>query len=524
MSQHLSVNEKIKNYYTVSQLTGIVKFKLNTPELKNVWILGEITDLKGFAKGRHAYFSLKDENSLLNCVFFAGNNRFYGGELKNGMKVFAYGSIDVYAPRGSYQLIIRQIIPAGEGDFALKIKALEEKFKKEGIFDAENKKPVPHLPETIGLITSKDGAAIKDFLKMAKEVPYLKIIVYPALVQGEDAPESIIKGIESLNKIEEIEVIVLTRGGGSEEDLRCFFDEKLVYAVFNSKKPVISAVGHERDVVFTDRAADMRKATPTDAGKFFAENYKKTVQKFEKLGYALARRMALWVERNPEKEKLKRLSQSLKYAAESVLITKMQQIDRVAERLNSGINGYLKEKEAKLSELSVRFHPSWLENEFKSKEEKLLILKRNLYLKGNVLLERFCDKTKNLSKELKSNIRALLVQKKHKFEKLASNLSLGTVKNLISSKESKLIFLKTALDGEAKNKVNQKENRLAILSSKLENLSPLAVLNRGYSIVFDNDGKVVKSVKTMERGDRISVVLKDGKANCLIEEIKPDER
>ncbi len=517
----MSNTEVIKNYLTISQLTAIVKQKLYTPELNEIWVLGEISDLKSYKRGEHAYFSLKDNYSLLSCVFFRGDNRFFDGKLENGMKVFAFGSIDVYAPRGRYQLIVRRVIPYGEGEFALKIKALEEKLKKEGLFD--RKRPVPDLPETIGLITSDKGAAIKDFLKMAKEVPYLKIILYPALVQGDEAPQSIIEGIEQLNLIDEVEVIVITRGGGSEEDLRCFYDEGLVRAIYNSKKPVISAIGHERDVVFTDRVADLRKATPTDAGKFFAEAYRKRLELFNKFCSILEKRMAFFVEKPPYQEKLNSLTSSLKFYMQSLIDSRYQQLDYLKEKLNSQINQSLVFREHRVKSLSIKIHPKTLIANFNSLISRLNHL--NLSLKRGIekRVEAYENRVKNAGSKLAFRINERYRDAYQRYASLSSRLDATLVLSRIDKKGQSLSFLKNQMVKEMENYINNRESLISVSGEKLNHLSPLNILSRGYAIVSDSKGSIVKSVSSIEEGSEIRVKLRDGSLNCNVKEIEQRE-
>ncbi|BBB32450.1 exodeoxyribonuclease VII large subunit [Thermotomaculum hydrothermale] len=517
-----NVSKRIKKYFTVSNLTKIIKQRLTTPDLQQIWVLGEITDLKYFTRGKHAYFSLKDENAVISCAFFAGNNRFYSGNLENGMKVFAFGDIDVYAPRGNYQLIVRQIVPAGEGEFALKIKALEEKFKKEGLFD--RKRPVPELPETIGLITSKDGAAIKDFLKMAKEVPYLKIILYPSLVQGEDAPATIIEGIKRLNKIDEVEAIVITRGGGSEEDLRCFYDENLVRAIFNSKKPVISAIGHERDVVFTDRVADLRKATPTDAGKFFAESYKKTFQNFKKLTVLLERKMRMWVERNPDEEKIRAFVLRLKSLSESVINSRQQHIDYLNEKLLREIEQVLNDTEQMVKTLSIKIHPRTLLSNFETRVERLFNLEFSLENRLEKIIERKHAKLTENKNKLKVNINENFRLTENRVKALRHRLNPFVFIKDTEKKKEKVEYLKKSLYSNSLAKLKDKEGLIKMFSEKLNDLSPLNVVSRGYAIVKDKEGNILKSANKVNKGDFIEVNLKDGSLDCTVNEINIKER
>ncbi len=513
-----SVKKRVGNYLTVSDLTGIIKKRLLIPELQRIWVLGEITDLKSFTPGKHAYFSLKDQGSLINCAFFAGNNRFFKGKLENGMKVLVFGSIDVYPPRGNYTFIVRQIIPAGEGDFAIKLKKLEEKLKKEGLFD--RKRPFPVLPETIGVITSKDGAAIKDFLKMAKDVPYLKIIIFHSLVQGEEAPASIIEGIEKLNKIDEVEVIVITRGGGSEEDLMCFYDESLVRAIYNSKKPVISAVGHERDVVFTDRVADLRLATPTDAGKFFAENYKKTFQNFKKLSYSLETSLKRWLAKNPEIVKLHSLSSRLLYLEDSLLNQKLMTIAQLKNDIVLSIDSNLKEKKTGLNSLYLKLHPDFLFSDYHSKKQKVNSIEHSLRRAIETTInEKKADLFK-LTISLKQNGIKSAEHKIMWYKVVSAGFNAGLITNKLEREKGTFLNLLKIFKEKLTGSIREKEKEIKGISQRLNVLSPLNTVSRGYAIVKDSGGNIVTGVKCLSKGENIEVFMKDGELTCNITDIK----
>ncbi|MCC5814634.1 MAG: exodeoxyribonuclease VII large subunit [Leptospira sp.] len=251
------VNKKIARLLTAS------------PDLKNVWVKGEISNFN-IAPSGHFYFSLKDSASNIRCTFFAGRAQAYSGSpLKDGMEILAMGNINVYEPRGEYSLNVSKVEEVGSGDIFLQVEKLKRELASKGIFDPNHKKPLPKLPKTLGVATSPTGAAIEDIIRIATtNYPNINILVAPCLVQGKDAPDSIASAIKSLNDPQwNVDVIIAGRGGGSYEDLMAFNTEKVVMAYYNSRVPIISAVGHEIDKVLTDYAADMHAPTPTAAAK-----------------------------------------------------------------------------------------------------------------------------------------------------------------------------------------------------------------------------------------------------------------
>lgn len=239
------------------------------PDLKSIWIRGEISNFN-IAPSGHFYFSLKDSKSSLRCTFFAGRAQSYrGSPLKDGMEILALGNINVYEPRGEYSLNISNVEEVGKGDIFLQVEKLKRDLSARGIFDPDHKKPLPNLPKTLGIATSPTGAAIEDIIRIATtNYPNIDILVAPCLVQGNDAPASIVNAIQILNDPKwNVDVIIAGRGGGSYEDLMAFNTESVVMAYYNSRVPIISAVGHEIDKVLTDYAADMHAPTPTAAAK-----------------------------------------------------------------------------------------------------------------------------------------------------------------------------------------------------------------------------------------------------------------
>ena len=234
----------------------------------NLWVSGEISNLTQPQSG-HIYLTLGDENAQLKAVIWRSTAQRIGFDLQNGMQVICRGEIDIYPPRGVYQLIIQKIEPKGLGSQQLALKKLHAKLAAEGLFDAERKRAIPVVPRRIGVVTSPTGAAIRDFLQVVnRRWPNLDILIIPARVQGQGAAKEIAEGVSlAANLADRPDVLVVTRGGGSAEDLWSFNDEELVRTIANCPLPVISAVGHEIDVTLSDLVADVRALTPSEAGE-----------------------------------------------------------------------------------------------------------------------------------------------------------------------------------------------------------------------------------------------------------------
>lgn len=253
---------------TVSQLNMYVKSVLTSdPNLKGVTVRGEISNYTRNARSGHAYFTLKDSSAAVKCVMFSSACSKVKFDVSDGLEVFVTGSVALYERDGAYQLYAEKMTPVGIGAAYLAFLQLKEKLEKTGLFAPEYKKPLPLFPRTIGLITSKTGAAVKDFLSISKaRFPSAEIIVYPATVQGDGCRDSVIGGIGYFEH-RGVDVICIARGGGSYEDLACFNDEALAYAIFQAKTPVVSAIGHEIDFTVPDFVADVRAATPSNAAE-----------------------------------------------------------------------------------------------------------------------------------------------------------------------------------------------------------------------------------------------------------------
>ena len=259
--------------FSVSQLNEYIKMLLEgNPNLKDVWVQGEISGAKLYSSG-HLYFSLKDSDSVISAVMFKNSMMRMEFEPENGMKVVAHGRVSAYPPRGQYQFIVDRMIPDGAGALAVAFEQLKARLGAEGLFDPARKRPLPAHPRRIGVVTSPSGAAVHDIIRVAKKrCPSTEILIFPSLVQGAEAPAYLRGGIQYFNAVKDdpeqgVDLIIIGRGGGSAEDLWGFNDERLATAVAASEIPVVSAVGHEVDFTICDFVADLRAATPSAAAE-----------------------------------------------------------------------------------------------------------------------------------------------------------------------------------------------------------------------------------------------------------------
>lgn len=269
--------------WSVSDVNGAMK-ELVENSFSPFWLRGEVSDLKIYDSG-HVFFQLKDERSQIGAVYFGGAGAVRDLRLKNGDRIETYGRLDVHIVRGLYRFYIRTIRPAGLGEMQRRFEELKGKLKREGLFDEARKRPIPALPRAVGVITSPTGAAIRDFLKIVDQrFSDLSIMIYPAQVQGASSAAQLASGVSFFNRVGGVDVLVITRGGGSAEDLWSFNDEALARAVASSRIPVISAVGHEIDFTICDFVADARAATPTAAAEMVIGRREEMVETLSRLG------------------------------------------------------------------------------------------------------------------------------------------------------------------------------------------------------------------------------------------------
>lgn len=348
------------NYLTVTALTKYIKRKFDTDShLKDIWLKGEISNFKHHSRG-HMYLTIKDDNTRVQAVMFAGNNRMLKFTPENGMNVLIKGEIGVFEPYGQYQLYIKQMEPDGIGSLYLAFEQLKEKLHKQGFFNKSHKKELPKFPQSIGVITSPTGAAVRDIVTTIKRrYPIVKTTVIPVLVQGPNAVHSIYNAINSANQQGNFDVLIVGRGGGSIEDLWSFNEEKVANAIFQSTIPVISAVGHETDITISDYVADLRAPTPTGAAEIAVPSQLELTDRINGIQRSLTRMMNENV--LSSKQHLNRMKQSYAFRYPEHLITqKEQELDKHVERLEKTFNSEWKRKKDALININTRFdaqHP-----------------------------------------------------------------------------------------------------------------------------------------------------------------------
>lgn len=251
---------------SVTELTRNIRYLLEE-NFPAVWVEGEVSGYK-LATSGHIYFDLKDESSKIKCAFFRSSNQSLRFQLQDGLKIIAFGKVSVYEPRGDYQLYVELVEPKGIGALQLAFEEMKARLLKEGLFDSAHKKPIPYLPGRIGIVTSPTGAVIRDILHILdRRFSKVHILIYPVQVQGTSAKEEIARAIEDFNRLKNVDVLILARGGGSLEDLWAFNEERVARAIYASQIPVISAIGHEVDYTIADFVADLRAPTPSAAAE-----------------------------------------------------------------------------------------------------------------------------------------------------------------------------------------------------------------------------------------------------------------
>ncbi len=458
--------------FSVSEINSIIRANLEFTFF-DVSVKGEISNFLEYSSG-HLYFDIKDEGGKLKCVMFKSYASKLKMKFKDGEQIIARGMVSVYEKRGDLQLIVKEIKKYGVGELQIKFEELKKKLQKEGLFDQKYKKKLPFLPKRIGVVTSPHGAAIIDILRIIKRrYAGLYILIYPAKVQGEGAAESIAEGIRELNKVGDLDAIIIGRGGGSIEDLWAFNEEIVARAIFESKIPIISAVGHEIDFTISDFVADLRASTPSAAAELVVERRDVLEDRIASLTNSITNFMKYKME--TYKNNLNRLIKHKVFSSFQIGVQRKQfEIDELFNRLNSLFLKHIKNKKERLWRLSTKIsnlHP----------------LKRIEERRGAVELYK---------KRISADILKKIEEYKHMLDKDSRELF-----NLI------------------KRTLDEKMFKWKNLNDKLNSLSHKKVLERGYSIVL-KENKIIRSSNETEIGDKINIILYRGK---LISEILKKE-
>ena len=338
-----------KNVYSVAQVNRYIKNMFTQDFMLNrIYVKGEVSNCKYHTSG-HIYFSLKDESGAIACVMFAGDRRSgLAFRMQEGQKVIVLGSVSVYERDGRYQLYAREIMPDGEGDLYRQFELLKKDLEEMGMFAQEFKQPIPFYSRTIGIVTAPTGAAIRDIMNISRRRnPYVQLVLYPALVQGEQAADSIVRGIHTLDQYG-VDVIIAGRGGGSMEDLWAFNEEKVARAIFECRTPIISAVGHETDTTIADYVADLRAPTPSAAAELAVTDYWQLMSGLELYRNQLADRLEQKIHNDRQRAEYLRL-RLLQASPEYQLREKKQYAADLEERLKRSMDQKLTDRKHKIA-------------------------------------------------------------------------------------------------------------------------------------------------------------------------------
>ena len=338
-----------KNVYSVAQVNRYIKNMFAQDFMLNrIYVKGEVSNCKYHTSG-HIYFSLKDESGAIACVMFAGDRRSgLAFRMQEGQKVIVLGSVSVYERDGRYQLYAREIMPDGEGDLYRQFELLKKDLEEMGMFAQEFKQPIPFYSRTIGIVTAPTGAAIRDIMNISRRRnPYVQLVLYPALVQGEQAADSIVRGIRTLDQYG-VDVIIAGRGGGSMEDLWAFNEEKVARAIFECRTPIISAVGHETDTTIADYVADLRAPTPSAAAELAVTDYWKLMSGLELYRNQLADRLEQKIRNSRQRAEYLRL-RLLQASPEYQLREKKQYAADLEERLKRSMEHKLTDRKHRMA-------------------------------------------------------------------------------------------------------------------------------------------------------------------------------
>ncbi len=472
--------------YSVSEISSKIKLLIER-NFSYVRVRGEISGLKVASSG-HAYFSLKDNNSVLSCVCWRGNLNKLKFKPEDGAEVVITGGVTTYAGHSRYQLNVFHLEPAGVGALMKLLEERKEKFKQEGLFDNERKKELPFLPRRIGIVTSITGAVIRDILHRVYDRCPVHVIVWPTPVQGEDAPAKIARAINGFNKaasigLEEVDVIILARGGGSIEDLWSFNEEIVVRSVANSKIPIVSAVGHETDYSLSDFASDRRAPTPTAAAEMVLPIYEQLRTSLKEQDYYLYNAFYQNI-RNAE-HKLELASKGLK-ESKNIIWSKQQYLDEILWSFDSGVKKLIQDKYNSLLSLNTSIlHPR---NTVKFKENYF----------------------SNIANELGACTQRLIDYKDSRAKASYDRLSAGAIFKEISLKHHNLTKLNTQMNSSIKYQLDINYSRFKAASELFDSLNYKQVLKRGFSLIKSSSGEVISEHKQLYDGSEISIENKQG--------------
>lgn len=433
---------------TVSELNATIRDLLEN-QLTNVWVEGEISNARVWNTG-HMYFTLKDGASQIKAVMFRSAVRYLKFKPEDGLKVVARGKVSVYDPKGEYQIICEHIEPKGLGSLQMAFEQLKKKLAAEGLFDPSRKRPLPALPRRIGIVTSLDGAALRDIVRvLRRRYPNAHLVLSGTRVQGEGAAREIAHAMRKIERIESVDVIILARGGGSLEDLSAFNEEVLARVIAACPVPVISGVGHETDFTIADFVADLRAPTPSAAAELVVR------RKDEFFGH----------------------------------------IGRICERLDAAIHHRLRRMETRLHALEARPGYAGFEG--------------RIAVRGRHVAE--------LAADLRQCVRQGVARRARRHESLGRSLAQFDPRHRLAAVRTRLVSRDAQLQAAVARRLTTAQRRIGALAARIDGLSPLAVLGRGYSVTWDaSRTRIIRDASTIAPGDRVSVTLERGNFDATV--------
>ncbi len=439
---------------TVSELTGSIREILETT-FPEIWVEGELSNARVWTTG-HLYFTLKDGGAQIKGVMFRSALRYLKFKPEDGLHVVVRGRLSVYDPKGEYQLVGEQIEPHGFGALQLAFEQLKKKLAGEGLFEAARKRPLPALPRRIGIVTSIDGAALRDIVRVLhRRYPNAHLVIAPSRVQGEDAAGELVRAIRQIGRIEGVDVVIVGRGGGSLEDLWAFNEEKVARAIAACPVPVISAVGHETDVTIADFVADLRAATPSAAAELVVR------RKDEFCGH----------------------------------------IDRLGDRLAAAARARVRRLESRLHVLLAR--PGMSGH------------------RGRVAMRG--RHTAELRAALRQALAGSMARRSRRHETLRRALETFDPRHRLAAVRARLAARETQLGTSWTRRLHRADSRFKALAARLDGLSPLGVLARGYAVCWnDTRTRILRDAAAVAPGDRVRVTLERGELQCEVTRPAPE--
>ncbi len=477
---------------SVSELTRLIKGAILQVLPSDIRVIGELSNVAR-PSGGHVYFTLKDAGSEVRCVMWRSAAQTLRFDMQEGMEVIATGSVDVYEPRGQYQLYVRRLTPCGVGALELAFQQLKERLAKEGLFDPARKRPLPPHPSTIAVVTSLTGAAIRDMLQtLERRYPKVQIYVFGVRVQGDGAANEIADAIRRINKssaaLGGVDVMIVGRGGGSLEDLWAFNEEPVARAIYESKIPIVSAVGHEVDFTIADFVADVRAATPTAAAELVAPKLSDVMAELDDLRHRLSQAVRRRIESRALR--LAALEQSPWFRDPIGQIRRIhQKVDEMISRLRLSVARRIHRAKSRVHGLELRF----------------------VGARPTVQLARRRERATRVERRLERAIEATL----HKWERRVRGIELRlasvTPRRRLEADADRLKGITRDLRRTMSRYLAQRGKDLSVLEARLAAASPENVLNRGYSITRRHrDDAVVRSDAEVREGDKITTQTADG--------------